>query len=212
MPNADGQKQQQAKHEEREAEKRRAEAIHAHFNEFVEAMAEKGWKYISKAKLMHKSGQPPCLFMTSENGQLIQFMEYSIAEKFHSSDPQFLSINQVISLNIARPDVTDSRKKTVHLPITESQEKSPVARGLAGGAIMGPAGLILGAASGLNSRTKTRIETKTVYEQYEKKGDPQLIVGTSSPDVPVLKLKFDPPSLADEWMFRIRALQSGPRT
>lgn len=52
-----------------------------------------------------------------------------------------------------------------HQEITSTtKNKSPVARGLVGSALMGGAGLVLGGMSGLNSKTETN--TSTVAEDY----------------------------------------------
>jgi hypothetical protein len=188
-------------------ELRRSEAAKAEIA-WIGDYATKGWKYVSRAKLMHASGQPNCVFMMSDNDLLLQICSFETREEFLPGSPIVLNVNQVLGLNIAKPKITKTREKIVPVSIVENKRKSPVGRGLVGGALLGPAGLVLGAASGLNSKTSTKVEERTVTEQYETEGDPQLIIGTSIPDEPVLKIKFDPPSLADEWLFRIQGAQS----
>lgn len=175
--------------------------------EWLSGHENEGWKYISEARMMNAEGQPHCAVMISENLILLKICEYRLDTKFDPSNPLIINVNQVLGINTAKPKITKRREKSVPVSIVENDPKSPIGRGLVGGALLGPAGLVLGAASGLNSKTSTSIQEHKVMEEYEINGDPQLIMGTSLPDRPVLKLKFEPPSLADEWMYRIRGAQ-----
>jgi hypothetical protein len=74
--------------------------------------------------------------------------------------------------------------------------------------LLGPAGLVIGAASGLNGKIETNVEERRIAEKVSELGAPQLIIGTSDPQRPVLKLKFDDPEVASEWMYRIRGAQA----
>jgi Tfp pilus assembly protein PilX len=191
---------------------REAEAALEHFEkalaDAVETRTRDRWKFVSKGKLMHIQGQPQCLAMMSDNGLIVRFEEVVDDNGFATKEPISLNLNQIVSLDTASPTITKSRKTSVPVTVTETKQKSPVARGLVGSVLLGPAGLVLGAASGLNAKVTTKTENQTIYEKYESSGDPQLILGTSSPNHPVLKIKFDPPNLAEEWMFRIRGAQA----
>lgn len=190
------------------AKKARDDEIENLVAAWKKAQSIDGWQFVCEAKIMHISGYPECFFMMSDNGLLLKMNEFERNVPLVVKENAYLNINQIISINTARPKITKSRKTSVPVSIVESKNKSPVARGLIGGAILGPAGIVIGAASGLNSKTTTRIENRDSYESYETQGDPQLIMGTTSPELPVLKLKFSAPELADEWMFRIRGLQA----
>jgi hypothetical protein len=166
-----------------------------------------GSTYITKGRLMHVNGQPKCFFMLTNGGADLRIVEYKDGPDFSVDNDITVPISQVISLNVASPTVTRTRTKTVPVTVVEKKNKSPVGRGLVGGVLLGPAGLVLGAASGLNSNLASTVKHENVNETYDTLGDPQLIIGTTNPDQPVFKIKFDPPGLADEWMYRLHAAQ-----
>ncbi|HEX8301544.1 hypothetical protein [Sphingomonas sp.] len=196
--------QESRQNEQKALEERRASA-QADVNAWPSS--QPAWTHISKGRLMHVKGQPKCFFMLSESKALLRIVEYSDDPDFDVASEFGLPLQAVISLNTAQPTVTKKRSKQVPITAIETKNKSPVARGLVGGALLGPAGLVLGAASGLNSKVSSSVHYETVSEEYDTLGDPQLIIGTSNADRPVVKIKFDPPNLADEWLFRIQGAQ-----
>ena len=167
------------------------------------------WTYLSSGWIMNLPDAPRCFCMLAKSHSCVRIVTYSDDEDFQIISDRLILMSQIISLNVAAPMVTKRRAKTVPVSIVEQGRRSPVGRGLVGGALFGPAGLVLGAASGLNSKTTTRVEHQTVSESYETKGSPQLIIGTTLTDRPVLNIKFETPNLANEWMFRIQAVQFG---
>jgi hypothetical protein len=173
----------------------------------VKRQAE-GWAYASRGKLMHKIGQPECIMFLSGTAPLLRVDEFQMDGELRFENPIYLNIKQIISISTARPRMTKSRKETVPVSIVASKNKSPVARGLIGGALLGPAGIVIGAASVLNSKIETKIERETVYREYEGYGAPQLIIGTNCDQQPILKIRCANQEVADEWMFRIRGRQS----
>lgn len=192
---------------EREANQRRREAARAAADQWP--ATQSGWAHISKARMMHVTGQPQCYFMIDQKGASLRIATYQVSQDFRIESDVEINIPRVLSMNIASPSVTKTRTKTIPVTTIEHKKKSPVARGLVGGVLLGPAGLVLGAASGLNSKVTSSVSHEKVLEDYETTGDPQLIIGTSDQEHPVLKLKFDPPSLAEEWMYRIMGAQRG---
>lgn len=190
---------------ERAANQRRKEEAHAAAEQWP--ADQHGWTHISKARMMHVAGQPHCYFMINDQGSALRIASYQISQDFTIDGDTQIEIERVVSMNIASPSITKTRTKTVPVTTIEHKKKSPIARGLVGGALLGPAGLVLGAASGLNSKVTSSVSHEKIQEEYETLGDPQLIMGTSNLDSPILKLKFDPPSLAEEWMYRIMGAQ-----
>jgi hypothetical protein len=166
-----------------------------------------GATHISQGRLMHVKGQPKCFFMLTDEGKAIRIVEFKDAPDFELQGECTLPTSRIISIHIASPTVTKTRSKTVPVTVVEKKNKSPVGRGLVGGVLLGPAGVVLGAASGLNSKVVSTVKHETVNENYDALGDPQLIIGTSNPDQPIFKIKFDPPTLADEWIYRIQGIQ-----
>lgn len=175
---------------------------------WMQGLQSDGWSLISRGRLMHQKGQPHCTIALATNAPLLRLDEIKIEEKFEASEPIYVNLREIISLNVARPTVQKSRKEIVPVPIIESHQRSPVARGLIGGAILGPAGLVLGAASGLNAKTTTTIKSETVYKSYDGFGLPQLIIGTNRDDYPYFKIQCANREVADEWAFRIRGRQA----
>jgi hypothetical protein len=176
--------------------------------EYAQESQSDGWDYISQGKLMHIPGQPPCFMMMSVKNRKLRFDRYSYDDSLVIEDVFEIFTRDILSITVARPKTKETRKEMVPVSIVESKNKSPIGRGLVGGALLGPAGLVLGAASGLNAKTSTRIEHETVYREYEGLGAPQLIIGTNVMERPVLKVRCETQELADDWLYRIRALQS----
>lgn len=198
----------QKKIDQQAARAARREQAAAEAEVWIASFERSGWKYVSRGKMMQKKGQPQCLVMLSENAKLLQFITYTADEHFLADEPLVLNVNQVIGLNIAKPRLTKTRKTSVPVSMVSSKDRSPVARGLVGGALFGPAGTLLGAASGLKPSISTNVEYHTVEEKYETDGEPQLIIGTKLLDQPTLKIQFDPPSLGGDWLYRIKGAQS----
>lgn len=182
--------------------------LEAELWEWAKDLHQNGWSHVSVGKMMHLEGQPRCVLALAENSPTLRFDRVDGSDDFKVHPPIILSLSDIISLNVARPTVRKSREELTPVPITESVQRSPVARGLLGGAILGPAGLVLGAASGLNSKTTTNIEYQTVTKEYDAPGAPQLIIGTKWEDYPYFKIKCANQEVADEWMFRIRGRQA----
>lgn len=193
---------------ERAANQMRRDAARAAADSWPSEQA--GWNHISKAKMMHVAGQPTCYFMIDEKGASLRIATYQLSQEFTIESDFQVAVRRIISMNVASPSVTKTRTKTVPVTTVHHEKKSPVARGLVGGVLLGPAGLVLGAASGLNSKATSTVSHEKVLEDYETVGDPQLIIGTSDQTYPVLKFKFDPPTLAEEWMYRILGAQRQP--
>ncbi|WBY16644.1 hypothetical protein PF049_00275 [Erythrobacteraceae bacterium WH01K] len=167
-----------------------------------------GWSLISRGRLMHLEEQPHCIIALSNTSPLLRVNQIDVQDEFSHAEPIYINLREIISLNVARPSVRRSRQEKISFPITETQRRSPVARGLIGGALLGPAGLVVGVASGLNSQITTSVKSETVNKEYDGLGDPQLIIGTNREDHPYFKIKCANQEVADEWVFRIRGRQN----
>lgn len=201
-------RKRQRRREAAERRKQVEEAKEKEIGEYALARQSEGWEYISQGRLMHVTGQPPCFMLMSPSEKELRLDRYDHKENLKIEDTQLIKVSDIVSIKIDRPKTTGMRKETVPVSIVESKNKSPIGRGLVGGVLLGPAGLILGAASGLNSKTTTRVENQTVYREYETLGAPQLIIGTKLMERPFFKIRCETQELAEEWMFRIRALQT----
>lgn len=189
------------------ARKLRRQAAQGELETWFNGMKDGGAVGLCRAKFMgHKSSQD-CAFHLSSDRKTLQITPFECREELTRESVILIPLRDVLSSSVAKPKITRTRTKKVPVSIVENKRKSPVARGLVGGVLLGPAGLVVGAASGLNAKTGTRVEHHDVTESYETDGDPQLILGTANEEFPILKFKFDPVTLAEEWMFKIQAAQ-----
>lgn len=192
----------------KEAEEAKRAEVQRQKQAFWEGMT--GWDFRSEGRMMNVSGQPNCFFASGAEGRLlriVQFIENN--EEFKITDDKTISVNKIMSMNIASPkyNVTEHYKQAV--PVVSSEpKKSVVGRSVVGGALFGPAGAIVGGMTGLNNTVSTKIEEREFSRKVERTGNPQLIMSTTDPHNPVFKIEFRPPSLADEWMFRIRGFKT----
>ena len=191
----------------REDRQRLRQCAQDRLTDYLESLTNEGWRGVCNAKLLADRQSQDCAVMLSDDRGDLRIVVYELGTEFTCEEPLTFHLRDILSLTVARPKITKTRKKIAPVSIVENKRKSPVARGILGGVLLGPAGLVVGAASGLNSKTITKIEQHEVTEFYEAEGDPQLIIGTTRDDYPVLKMKFDPTSDAEKWMFRIQAAQ-----
>jgi hypothetical protein len=98
-----------------------------------------------------------------------------------------------------------SQLVTERQPVVVQQRKSPVGRALIGGIALGPIGAIAGAASGLNGKSTIKYVEKTVRKEVETEGPKLLVVGTSDPAQPMLKIMAPRDDVTEEWLHRLRA-------
>ena len=167
-----------------------------------------GWTDRSEGRLLNVPERPSCVAMLGGEGRLFRLVEYRLGNSFDVLNDKTLPINKIISLDIARPTVKKTVYTTQAVPIVKKQHRSPVGRAAVGALVAGPLGAVVGAASGLGGKVTTEVEERKVAQQVEGLGDPQLIMGTSDAERPLLKIKFDPPELAESWLYKIRAAQA----
>lgn len=165
-------------------------------------------KYATAGTLVGGIGQGRCVLAFDEAQRSIRIFGYTTGQEFKVRLEANIPVSQIISLEVVRPMEMKRVQRTQAVGVVSTNKKSPVARGLAGGALIGPAGLVLGAASGASKDTTTEIKEHKVWEQVQREGDPELWVGTSDPGSPLIKVKPENSAAADEWLYRIKALQS----
>lgn len=198
------QEQKAIRHEARVEEQKRKSAAEKIWKDHV---TKDGWQFITSARMMKCHGDPPCHVLASSDGSLLRFDRRDDVFALDAEPLLTLGMNEIVSLDIVRPMTTRQRSVEVPETVTTVRRKSPVKRGLVGGVLLGPAGLVLGAASGLKDDTTTKTQMKKVTEQYQVEGDPRLAIGTSNPSNPYFEVRFIDSRESEQWLHRIKAFQ-----
>ncbi len=206
-----GNRRREARHEQRIIDN---QALHSERKRKAAAEAlwlanrqEAGWQFVTPGSLMKIPQQPVCYIMVSKDGKTLCF-EKRDGEFNIEADP-FLVVQManIASLDIVRPSTTLYRSVDVPDTITNVKRKSPVKRGLVGLAVLGPAGAVIGAASGLKDDVSIQTTTKRVTESYQGEGNPRLAIGTNDPANPYFEIRFLDSTQCDIWLHRIRVLR-----
>lgn len=122
-----------------------------------------------------------------------------------SADKIVVALETVLSLEwgesaqLRRVLIKEKEAVLVH------HRRSPVARGLASAALLGPVGGVLGAASGLNGKTELKHVEKKVTKYVETSGPRSILIGTSDLSRPVVRVRAPSASKTEEWFYRLRA-------
>lgn len=178
-----------------------------HRNEWIAAL-ENDYAFILKGNVLDGPLSGACVLACNSRDSSLRIYGYYVGDEFKIVSDAVMPISEVVSVEIIRPMEMKRVKKVQAVGVVSSSKKSPIARGLVGGAVLGPAGMILGAASGAGKDVKTEIKEHTVWEEAQMEGDPQLHIGTSDPSNPLIRIKPDEKSEADEWYHRIKAIQA----
>jgi hypothetical protein len=123
-------------------------------------------------------------------------------------------LRAITSVEVERVAKTESYARVEHVPIVSSQGKSPIGRAIVGGALLGPVGAIVGAASASGGKISTTVEQRTVQDLRTVIGSPKLVIGIRDIDNPVVRLSFNKDASADHWLHLIRAavdMADGPK-
>lgn len=114
-----------------------------------------------------------------------------------------LPIPQIVSVGISR----DKRNKVIThketTPVAVGTGKSAGTRALAGALIAGPAGAIVGQASGLSGKSKIKYVATQRSETISVDGHPYLVLETEDIERPLRTLIFDTEKQTKEWSSRI---------
>lgn len=170
-------------------------------------------KYERSALVAELSGQTSgcCAIALDSRAKALIIVKYTLTNGFIITDARKLSASDILSADIVRPTVTKTVTRKQSVPVVTSKNRSPFARGLVGGMLLGPAGLVLGAASGLNKEVRTTIKEQEVQETVEAPGEPELVIGTRRPEFPVFKFRFQSALLVEEWLYALRSTRGRSR-
>jgi len=148
------------------------------------------------------------VFGMNSDSQKICLATYHLDEIFEPIMHVEIGIEKIFSASVKWSDVQETYYRTELVPIAIKNKKSPVARGLVGGVLLGPAGLVLGAASGLGGKATIVTEERKVRDQRTVKGKPVLFIGTTDPSYPSIKLSFVSDNVPEHWLNQIRAAKA----
>jgi len=175
-------------------------------DDYIDLQLEGNWDFAARGRIMHLEGQPHCLSFLSKEKREISFHCYELYKREAPEGITTIELDRIVSLKIVRPTIEKSRVEYRPVAKTQENKKSPVVRGLVGGAVLGPAGVVLGAASGLKTDGKTEIENVKVRKKYSGLGKPQLIIGVRDMEEPYRKIQFESEEGAEKWEYRLKEL------
>ncbi len=110
----------------------------------------------------------------------------------------FIRYEMIRAVAYEQDDVVETYTRTVVTPVATQKKKSAIGRGLVGGVLLGPAGLILGAASGISPETKIVQTTSKQQDTRVVKGKPTVLL-TLHAVPPFKRLQFDKADDARAW-------------
>lgn len=153
------------------------------------------------------NGRPSLIAIS---GDKLAVTYLSDARATRTEDELIFPVGSLVSASLEGTKATERKLVTEREPVIVHQKKSPVARALVGGALLGPVGAIAGASSGLNSKSHIRYKETKVYKDVECEGPKLLVVGTSDVRSPALRITCPSDKQTEDWFHRINALL-GPR-
>lgn len=164
-----------------------------------------GWKCITTGKV----NGVPGMVAIAENGLLMKLVTYSEQEEdYILADNLVISPKAILSFDVVIPEKSRIVTHTDKVPVTVKQKRSTVGRAAVGGLLLGPVGVAVGAASGLNGKDKVEYHEVKRNETITEKGAALLVLGIKDPVNPKLTIKFDKAGEANEWWYRIQSARA----
>jgi len=144
------------------------------------------------------------LFGIKKDNSAIGVVTYRLeGAEFHAGTPVEVPVAMLLSAKVVRDDVREAYWRTEIVPVAVKNKKSPVGRALVGGVLLGPAGVVIGAASGLGGKSQVINEERRVMDERVVKGPPRLVIGTATNGV--LNISFEAENHAEHWANQIQA-------
>lgn len=168
-----------------------------------------GWSLIEKVTVDSR----PARIALSEDGKSLRFLSWKRqGNGIVNVTDRTYPTKAVIGLAIDQPDVSRIVTHKEKTPVAVNVRRSAGGRALVGGIVAGPAGAVIGGASGLNGKTKiTMVETER-HETVDSKGHPTLIVQLDDLASPRRALVFSDVKTTNEWSSRIHAAMTRARS
>ncbi len=147
------------------------------------------------------------LLMAERDGGAIRLASYRMKPEFEISTVARLPISSIVSFGLStRESVERTMQRTV-TPVAMPEKKSAVARGLVGGALLGPAGMVVGALSAVSPESK--IVEHSSYSPHQMTRHHQVLTIAANDGGPkVYVLEMERGGDADAWHHWLVAAQS----
>jgi hypothetical protein len=187
--------------------------------DFQTAIAIRGGPSLSVDEIFHSQrvvqiDANQALLFVQEATSTIQVISYFLDEELHIHTDLALHQGDVLTVETEIEQIAKTRSKQITTPvpvqtITQTgQNRSALGRGIVGAAVLGPAGGVIGAVSGLDNKTSLNSKTEIiehksyVKEDYTVEGRAFLVVGIRNFKSPILKLEFVDRQELKEWYVR----------
>lgn len=173
---------------------------------FIEAQAD--WQPPTRCTIAGSLS----LLMLDHGGHAVRMLSYRDDPSFEVLNDLRIACADIYEVAVEERSETISFTKRESVPVTHTERRSPVARGLVGLAVLGPAGAVIGAASGLATNTRTTTEIRKVREHRTVEGAPNLVICRDDPTSPILRIQFSGHDDARDWALRLtRCIDQSPK-
>jgi len=102
----------------------------------------------------------------------MSFLPFSHDLEFNAGEKIEFPFRQILSVELQHNERNEKFYRTESVPVSATNKRSPVARAIVGGVLLGPAGMVVGAASGLGGTTKITSEERRVTDNRIVRGRP----------------------------------------
>lgn len=134
------------------------------------------------------------------------FYNFELPERLHFTvaNERFISFSEISEVSTIQDDVTETYTRMVSTPVAVAKKKSGIGRALVGGALLGPVGAVVGAASAAS--TSNKIQTIVTAQQDTRivAGPPTLVLTLKSETYTFERIKFDSMDDARSWALWIK--------
>lgn len=118
------------------------------------------------------------------------------------SDREF-TFDEIRAVAFEQGEIVETYNRVVTTPVAVAKKKSAIGRGLVGGVLLGPAGMVLGAASGVSQTTQIKhIKTVEVAERTVA-GPPTVVLTTKDRHSLFVKIEMGSADEARAWVLWI---------
>jgi hypothetical protein len=155
-----------------------------------------------------RSNNQQAKIMLSASRDILRVVCYHDDFEFSVVSDVAIPISAIFAIELKNSEVLEKYLRTELVPIVSSKNKSVVGRAVAGNLVFGPVGAVIGGVSGAKADISTKIEERKVEDERIRKGAPVLVIGTTHPDHPILKLSFASESSTEQWEYRLKAAKA----
>lgn len=118
---------------------------------------------------------------------------------FTLTDTFDIPFPDIVQVTAQQDNVVETFTRTTNTPVATAKKKSAIGRGLVGGAVLGPVGMVLGAASGATTTTQVKTVVTTSEDTRVVAGPPTLTLTMRGTPYRIERLEFDTIDQARSW-------------